>query len=159
MSRVSDEERFWSKVQKLVGDSSCWRWGGSVAGNGYGKVWLGERRKEVAAHRFAWELEHGPISEGLCVLHLCDNPLCVRPSHLKLGTKQDNSCDMATRRRGNRGHLGLPYGVKRCHGKFQGQVKIKGQGKHLGTFPTVEDAALAAKRERERVYGGHDEPC
>ena len=125
MSRVSDEERFWSKVQKLVGDSSCWQWGGSVAGNGYGKVWLGERRKEVAAHRFAWELEHGPISEGLCVLHLCDNPL----------------------------------GVKRCHGKFQGQVKIKGQGKHLGTFPTVEDAALAAKRERERVYGGHDEPC
>lgn len=87
MRRVSLSERFWSKVQ---GDTSCWLWL-STRRAGYGGFRI--HGKYFAAHRVAWMLSCGPIPHGLCVLHTCDNPLCVRPSHLFLGTKSDNRRD------------------------------------------------------------------
>ncbi len=91
------EPRFWAKVRKGGG---CWRWLGDTDKDGYGffRAWdpqptRKERRKHVKAHRFAWELKHGPIPSGLCVCHDCDNPRCVRASHLFLGTHTDNIAD------------------------------------------------------------------
>lgn len=92
--------RFWAKVIKS--DSGCWEWTGTRNENGYG---LGGMKfsgggREALAHRTAWTLVHGPIPENSCVLHACDNPLCVNPSHLSLGSQRDNMLDMRAKGRG-----------------------------------------------------------
>jgi len=78
--------------------SGCWEWQGAVMGIGYGHLG-GERGSgPVIAHRFAYEQFRGPIPAGMVVRHSCDNPGCVNPDHLELGTQQENMDDM--RRRG-----------------------------------------------------------
>lgn len=91
---MNSVERFWAKVDKSRGPEACWIWTASTSG-GYGR--LGSSKFEtVLAHRRSWELERGPIPEDMCVLHNCpdgDNPLCVNPKHLWLGTRDDNNAD------------------------------------------------------------------
>ena len=82
------KNRFWSKVNKT---SNCWEWTGSKDGKGYGQ--FSANCKRYSTHRFSFELKYGKIPNGLCVLHHCDNPSCVRPDHLFLGTVADNNRD------------------------------------------------------------------
>jgi hypothetical protein len=70
----------------------CWEWMGCRVHNGYGQVRIGG--KNMLAHRAMYEKEHGPIPDGLWVLHKCDNRPCINPDHLFLGTRQDNVNDM-----------------------------------------------------------------
>jgi hypothetical protein len=91
-------ERFWNKVVKR-GDEECWEWQGAKTGNGYGGFKI--NGKMMAAHRIAWELASGAIPDGAFVLHRCDNPICVRPDHLFLGTLSDNAQDREAKGRGN----------------------------------------------------------
>jgi anaerobic ribonucleoside-triphosphate reductase activating protein len=81
-------ERFWSKVEKGAG---CWLWKAGKQSQGYGGFWYKGHTQQ--AHRVAWELANGSIPEGLVVCHRCDNPGCVRPAHLFLGTVEDNNSD------------------------------------------------------------------
>lgn len=81
-------DRFWAKVD-TSGD--CWIWTASVR-NGYGQ--FGTPEGIQPAHRVAWTLANGDIPDGLIVCHRCDNPPCVRPDHLFLGTQLDNVRDM-----------------------------------------------------------------
>jgi len=94
------DERF---VEKVAKTESCWEWTGLVNAKGYGRMGVrrAHRRSEmVLAHRLAWELEHGEVPAGACVLHRCDNPRCVRVAHLFLGTRAENNDDMISKGRG-----------------------------------------------------------
>jgi hypothetical protein len=92
-----ERDRFWSKVNIIRDAESCWEWAASGNGEGYGQFAV--ERVPIGAHRAAWYYINGPIPNGLCVLHKCDNKLCVRPSHLFLGTHQDNVDDMIAKGR------------------------------------------------------------
>ncbi len=98
--------RFWSKVDSTY-PKDCWLWMAARYRFGYGYLGLGSRkdgsRRKVSAHRIAYELAIGPIPNGLCVLHHCDNPPCCNPAHLFLGTKKDNACDRNRKERQARG--------------------------------------------------------
>jgi hypothetical protein len=87
-------DRFWSYVQPGPG---CWVWSGLRTYNGYGLIKIG--RKPTRAHRVAYELLVGTINPGLLCLHKCDNPPCVNPGHLFLGTARDNMVDAITKGR------------------------------------------------------------
>lgn len=102
MARKSIQERFWEKVDR---SGECWFWTGCINNSGYGQFSLDGWMQK--AHRIAWILTNGPIPSGTghhgtCVCHRCDNPLCVRPEHLFLGTHDDNMRDKkAKHRQGN----------------------------------------------------------
>ena len=94
-------ERFWAKVNKT---EACWVWTGQTDSDGYGRIKTSNRpRKRIRAHGFSWELHVGPIPNGLDVCHRCDNPPCVRPDHLFLGTTADNQADKVAKGRQARG--------------------------------------------------------
>ena len=90
-------ERFWSRVNKTDG---CWLWTAAKV-QGYGDLRI-DTTHRMLAHRFSWELHIGPIPPGLHVLHRCDNPPCVRPDHLFLGTNDDNIVDRVLKGRGGK---------------------------------------------------------
>jgi HNH endonuclease len=95
------EDRFWPKVNK-PDDNGCWLWCASLSHNGYGKIGgTGHRCSPKYAHRVSWELHFGPIPDAMLVLHKCDVPRCVNPSHLFLGTDADNMADKLAKGRGN----------------------------------------------------------
>jgi hypothetical protein len=99
-------ERFWPKVRKTGG---CWEWSAATRLCGYGV--LNVLGRTVDAHRISWELHYGPIPRGMVVCHRCDNPPCVRPDHLFLGTKRDNTHDMLRKGRGKNGTHSYGRGI------------------------------------------------
>lgn len=98
---IDPRVRFESKVERIP-FHTCWEWTGSLMtrsdeGHRYGSFYYGGRSE--LAHRVSWLISRGPIPEGLWVLHRCDNPGCVNPDHLFLGTQTDNMQDCARKGR------------------------------------------------------------
>lgn len=89
-------ELFWSKVA-ITSDDKCWLWLASKNNKGYGQKML--NGQITLAHRIAWTLPNYIIPDGLFVLHSCDNPSCVNPKHLFIGTNQENMDDMVKKGR------------------------------------------------------------
>jgi hypothetical protein len=94
-------DRFWSRVDK---SGDCWVWTAATTNGGYGVIRdTGRNGKIIRAHRLSWELHNGPIPAGIEVCHRCDNPPCVNPAHLFLGTHQDNVTDTVNKGRASGG--------------------------------------------------------
>lgn len=103
-------DRLWAKVEKT---DTCWLWTGALQ-QGYGRMFYAAAdRHPRLAHRVAWELTHGPIPDGMFILHHCDNPRCVRPDHLFLGSQLDNMRDRSAKGR-----------AARLRGELQGGAKL-----------------------------------
>src|SRR3990172_6926022 len=98
MNRCSIESRFWIKVKKGEEESECWNWIAYKNPKGYGCFGL-NGNKIILSHRYSWIFCFGPIPYGFNVLHKCDNPACVNPKHLWLGTLTDNNHDMCRKGR------------------------------------------------------------
>ena len=105
--------RFWEKVPKGISENKCWPWKGGHKSDGYGVINVGGRCE--SAHRQMWRFVNGEIPEGHHILHKCDNPPCVNPRHLWLGTHAQNMADM-----GNKGRGGSreQNGEKNCSAKL-----------------------------------------
>lgn len=120
-----DIKRFWSKVEITDG---CWLWHGNWRHKGYGAFWHSGRTH--FAHRVSYWLAYNNLPSELFVCHHCDNPACVNPAHLFLGTNLDNVRDMQ-----RKGRLGNPQGSKRNNGHL---VSGERNGKAICSDEVVE---------------------
>lgn len=95
-------DRLWHQFDRAP--SGCWEWRGNKTTQGYGRVTI--RRRQHSAHRLMWEWHNGePVPDGLVVRHQCDNPPCINPHHLLVGTHADNIADKVRRGRQARGEM------------------------------------------------------
>jgi hypothetical protein len=118
--------RFAEKI-RLNETTGCWEWTGKQDRYGYGKIKI--NAKWTLAHRVAYEMLAGPIPEGLCCLHRCDNPRCVNLDHLFLGTHLDNmkDCTLKGRRPSGERH----YKAKLCESQVREIRKLVAGGMML----------------------------
>ena len=107
-------KRFWSKVRQSS-TSMCWLWQAATDKDGYGKFQITTHARpkqiHVRAHRLAYEMMYGAVPAHLVVMHKCDVPQCVRPSHLRLGTQKENRDDCG---RKGRNATGAYAGARTC---------------------------------------------
>lgn len=159
-------ERFHEKW--TLSSNGCWEWTGATMGYGYGFIKIPKTRKQIGAHRLSYLIHYGELPIGYSVCHVCDNPLCVKPSHLFLGKAKDNLSDMKTKDR----HL---KGSKNAQSKLtESQVRhiftLHDQGlsqgkiaKSYGVSQSTVHKILNGQRW-EHVYKsihgqGNSEPC
>lgn len=98
---LSLRERLENYTHRADGEDGCWVWTGCRSSSGYGALNVAGRM--VATHRLAWEMANGAIPSGLFICHSCDNPSCINPAHLFLGTHIQNMADCKSKKRTMRG--------------------------------------------------------
>lgn len=105
VSRITDSDR--ARFARFIAskpESGCWEWSGCLNSRGYGCFCIGGKGKTMLAHRVAmWMMTNERPPDDLMVCHACDNPRCVRPDHLFLGTAKDNGADMVAKGRSTAG--------------------------------------------------------
>lgn len=118
----------------------CWEWQGSKDKKGYGRVHL-RRGVKINAHRLSWEINKGLIPDGLWVLHHCDNPICVRPDHLFLGTHQDNMDDMKAKER----RVGEKHSGAKLSNNEAREIYIKMEAKRQSSLSLARDYGVSRR--------------
>lgn len=140
------EERFWAKVDK---SGECWNWTAAKKPDGYGQFFMYARN--VSAHRAVYEMENGPIGEGLEIDHKCHNRACVRPSHLRATTHKRNTENRKGAQANSQSGVRGVYWHK-ATGKWQARVFHKGRAISAGYFHNLADADEAARAKRKELY-------
>jgi hypothetical protein len=147
-SKEAPIQRFWRQVEITDG---CWIWTGYRNASGYGRMRIhGIGRAMIFAHHISYEIHHGPVPDGGWVLHHCDNPPCIRPDHIYLGTPKQNSQDAVTRGRRpdvrgeNNGFSKLTEaGVREIRRRAEAGEKVGSIAKDLGmSYPGVRDIII-----------------
>lgn len=101
---VHSDVRFVRALSKVKEVNDCWEWQGKTDPNGYGRFWMSDKpAREMLAHRYSYQYHVGEIPPLMLICHRCDNPPCVNPKHLFLGSHADNSADMVSKDRHARG--------------------------------------------------------
>ena len=145
--KLTPQERLESHIIGEMRDGQCWETDYSPNNHGYSKINIDG--KNVFCHRIAWEIHNcEPIPDGMVVRHTCDNPRCINPEHLVLGTMKDNTDDMLQRDRYSPEARGF---CRMADGRYQAYIKVGRKQRHLGVFDTPEqarEAYLEARRAR-----------
>lgn len=144
MSDDHDRELAAFKARTVAAHDGCIEWTGNRDNTGYGRFCF-KRRIELA-HRAAWRLLKGPIPDGQCLLHKCDNPPCVNPDHLFLGDRGDNARDMASK--------GRQWVQKNPAGRPVCPVDLKPRGSQHGMAKLNEAEVLAIRRRSSQGETG-----
>jgi hypothetical protein len=138
----TESKRFLQRIKKGRA-SECWEWTGARMNAAWHGQWRSSEGKHELAHRAAWRLFVGPIPDGLQVLHRCDNPVCVNPSHLFLGTQADNCRDMWAKNRANPQTLrGEKHGMSKLNAPLVREIRssvetARAIAARLGISPTT----------------------
>jgi len=140
-------ERFMRKVR--VSDDGCWTWTARKDRFGYGRFGIGATGSKLA-HRVAYELFTAAIPEGSQVIHSCDNPSCVNPAHLLIGSAAQNASDKAKKWRGNRSRKGLPFGATPHGNRWESMCRVGGKQHYLGMYATADEASAVASAFKMR---------
>jgi hypothetical protein len=134
-------DRLWSRVLK---GADCWEWQGGRTPHGYGRLYY--QGHYQLTHRLVYELTYGPIPDGILVCHHCDNPCCVRPDHLFLGTQSDTMRDMTMKNRhGWQTHPDSYRGVNHWLRRYPERIR---RGEDVPNARLTEDKV----RDIRRVY-------
>ena len=141
------EERF---IMRTAWDGSCLVWMGRKSRSGYGRMSIGS--KNVAAHRYSWEIANGPIPAGMVIDHICHNPACVLPEHLRIATTAENArnrkgTNMNNRSSGYRNVQWVP-----AKGKYRVRIRFEGKP-YGGSHATLESAIAEAEQLRAKFFG------
>lgn len=122
---------------KIIRSDTCWLWNGSTTSFGYGKFST-TRSKWDYAHRVGWTIYRGIIPKGYNVLHGCDNPSCVNPNHLFIGTAKDNISDCVNKKRHQFGekHYAAKLSIKDVVNIRQSIKKGTRLAKYFGVSPS-----------------------
>lgn len=149
---LSDKDigRFCSNAVIEAKTDGCWIWSGSKDKDGYGR--FGIKRKTYRAHRVSFAIYKGSVARGINVLHHCDNPPCVNPNHIFVGTNRDNSMDMVAKKRqaaGNRhGFKTHPESIPRGDRHFaRKNPERMARGEAVNTAVLTADDVLAIRDE------------
>lgn len=141
---VSLSKRLYGNVKR---NGKCLEWAGNKDKNGYGRMSV--HNKSTLTHRIAWELSNGPIPKGLCVLHKCDNPSCIRIDHLFLGDRIDNNHDCIRKGRANkRGLIGEEHNLAKLTDADVMAIRASDErGKDLAERYDVEQTTITDVRK------------
>lgn len=128
----SADQRFEEKYEEIEG---CWLWKSAFGTRGYGIFWHGKDRKSIFAHRYALERKVGGLlPDGMVAMHSCDNPACVNPEHLSLGTNRDNAMDAKAKGR-------LAFGERNGGGRKLTEEQVRGIRARSGKTSGPQEAA------------------